>query len=114
LSIDLMRYDAGELSGVMEYLFIELMLWGKTQGYQWFSLGMAPLSGIESRRLSPLWNRITQLLFKHGDRLYSFEGLRQYKDKFDPEWEGRYIALPRGMALPKMLADLTALIGKHR
>lgn len=114
LSIDLMRYDAGDLSGVMEYLFIELMLWGKSQGYAWFSLGMAPLSGIESRRLSPLWNRMTQLLFKHGDRFYSFEGLRQYKDKFDPEWEGRYIALPRGMALPKMLADLTALIGKHR
>jgi len=114
LSIDLMRYDAGDLSGVMEYLFIELMLWGKSQGYQWFSLGMAPLSGIESRRLSPLWNRMTQLLFKHGDRFYSFEGLRQYKDKFDPAWEGRYIALPRGMALPKMLADLTALIGKHR
>ena len=109
-----MRYDAGDLSGVMEYLFIELMLWGKSQGYQWFSLGMAPLSGIESRRLSPLWNRVTQLLFKHGDRFYSFEGLRQYKDKFDPEWEGRYIALPRGMALPKMLADLTALIGKQR
>jgi phosphatidylglycerol lysyltransferase len=113
VSIDLMRYDVEGVSGLMEYLFIELLLWGKAEGYQWFSLGMAPLSGIESTRLSPLWNRMAQLLFTHGDRFYSFEGLRQFKEKFDPKWEGRYIALPKGLAFPKMLADMTLLIAKR-
>ena len=34
LSIDLMRYDPESPSGIMEYLFVELMLWGKTENYQ--------------------------------------------------------------------------------
>ena len=33
----------------MEYLFICLVLWGKEQGYQRFSLGMAPFSGLGAR-----------------------------------------------------------------
>ena len=47
LSIDLMRYADDAPSGVMEYLFAELLLWGSSEGYRWFSLGMAPLSGFE-------------------------------------------------------------------
>jgi phosphatidylglycerol lysyltransferase len=114
LSIDLMRFSSEAPNGVMEFLFIELMLWGKQEGYAYFSLGMAPLSGIESRKLSPVWNRVTNFLFRHGDRFYRFEGLRQYKDKFDPVWSSRYIALPGGVALPRILADVTRLIGKRR
>ena len=47
LSIDLMRYTPEAPSGIMEYLFIQLMIWGHAQGYQWFDLGMSPLSGLE-------------------------------------------------------------------
>jgi phosphatidylglycerol lysyltransferase len=43
LSIDLMRYLPDAPPGVMEYLFIQLMLWGKEEGYQRFNLGMGPL-----------------------------------------------------------------------
>jgi phosphatidylglycerol lysyltransferase len=110
LSIDLMRYAPGSPSGVMEYLFIELMLWGKQEGYQWFNLGMAPLSGIENRPLAPLWNRAVNLAFRYGDHFYSFEGLRSYKEKFDPVWSPKYLASPGGLALPRILADITTLI----
>jgi phosphatidylglycerol lysyltransferase len=113
LSIDLMRYVPGSPSGVMEYLFIELMLWGKEQGYQWFNLGMAPLSGIDNRPLAPLWNRAVNLAFRYGDHFYSFAGLRTYKEKFDPVWRPKYLASPGGFALPRILTDLTLLIGKR-
>ena len=49
LSCDLMRYRPGLRVGIMEFLFVELMLWGKAEGYRWFNLGMAPLSGFEDR-----------------------------------------------------------------
>lgn len=114
LSIDLMRYVPEAPASVMEYLFIELMLWGKVEGYRWFNLGMAPLSGIEARKLAPVWNRLSNLVFRHGEHFYSFEGLRQYKDKFDPTWFPKYIALPGGVALPLILADLTRLIARGR
>jgi phosphatidylglycerol lysyltransferase len=114
LSIDLMRYLPGAPSSVMEYLFIELMLWGKQQGYQWFNLGMAPLSGIENRPLAPMWNRVVNLAFHHSDHFYNFEGLRRYKEKFAPVWSPKYLASPGGWLLPRILADLVTLIGKPR
>jgi len=114
LSIDLMRYRPGGPRGLMDYLFVELLLWGRSQGYHWFNLGMAPLSGIESRQLAPLWNKFAALLFRHGDRFYGFEGLREYKDKFDPVWTPKYLAARGGLALPRILADVTTLIGRKR
>lgn len=110
LSIDLMRYTPEAPSGIMEYLFIELILWGKEEGYQFFSLGMAPLAGLENRSFAPLWHRIGALLFRHGEHFYNFEGLRLYKEKFDPVWEPRYLACPGGLSLPKTLANTAALI----
>jgi phosphatidylglycerol lysyltransferase len=46
LSVDLMRYGAGAPKGVIDFLLVECMLWGKANQYQWFSLGMAPLSAL--------------------------------------------------------------------
>lgn len=114
LSVDLMRYRPDAPASVMEYLFIELMLWGKAAGYAWFNFGMAPLSGMQSRPLAPVWNKTANLIFRHGDHFYHFEGLRSYKDKFDPVWTPKYLASPGGLALPQILADVVALIGKHR
>jgi phosphatidylglycerol lysyltransferase len=111
LSIDLMRFDpASSPQGVMEFLFIELMNWGRDQGYEWFDLGMAPLSGIEDRSLAPLWNRLAVFVARHGGHFYNFQGLRQYKDKFDPVWEPRYLASPGGLILPAILNDITQLV----
>lgn len=111
LSVDLMRHTEKAPTGVMDYLFTELMLWGAARGYRWFSLGMAPLSGLEARSLAPLWSRMGALVFRHGEHFYNFQGLRRYKDKFDPVWEPRYLACPGGLALPRILADIAALIG---
>ena len=126
LSPDLMRYRPSRPDGsdtsdesdahaapdnVMEYLFIELMLWGAKEGYRWFSLGMAPLAGLENRPLAPLWSRVGAIIFRHGENFYNFQGLRQYKEKLGPVWEGRYLAAPGGLAFPAVLLDVASLIG---
>jgi phosphatidylglycerol lysyltransferase len=110
ISVDLMRYTPAAPTGVMEYLFIQLLLWGKEHGYKRFNLGMAPLSGLQNRTLAPLWSRAGALLYRHGEHFYNFRGLRQYKDKFDPSWEPRYLASPGGLALPRIVANTAALI----
>lgn len=110
ISVDLMRYTSVAPPGVMEFLLIELMLWGKENGYQKFNLGMAPLSGIENRSLAPLWNRVGALLFSRGEPFYNFQGLRLYKQKFDPLWEPRYLASPGGLVLPRILTNVASLI----
>lgn len=110
LSIDLMRFSPDAPRSSMDYLFIELMLWGRAQGYHWFNLGMAPLAGLENRALAPLWHRLGSFLFRHGESFYNFEGLRRYKAKFDPVWEPRYMASPGGLHLPRILLDVSTLI----
>ncbi len=111
ISIDLMRYNRSAPKGIMDFLFCELMLWAKTQGYTSFSLGMAPLSGLEQRPLAPLWHKMGHLIFKHGESFYNFEGLRHYKEKFDPQWQPRYIACQGGVfSLPRALLDTSRLI----
>jgi phosphatidylglycerol lysyltransferase len=110
LSIDLMRFSTSAPEGVMDYLFIELMLMGKKEGYRWFNLGMVPLSGLGSDSLAPLWDRIGMFIFRHGEYFYNFQGLRQYKEKFNPSWEPRYIAAPGGLILPRILIDVATLV----
>ncbi|HEV7427992.1 MAG TPA: bifunctional lysylphosphatidylglycerol flippase/synthetase MprF [Thermoanaerobaculia bacterium] len=110
LSVDLMRHLADAPSGVMDYMFVNLILWGQQRGYSWFNLGMAPLSGLENRSLGTLWNRVGALAYRFGENFYNFQGLRQYKEKFDPQWEPMYLASPGGLVLPRILTNLAALI----
>ena len=109
-SVDLMRHLPSAPAGIMDFLFVELMRWAQREGYVWFNLGMAPLAGLTARRLAPLWNRFGALVFGRGERFYNFQGLKHYKDKFDPEWEPRYMAVPGGIALPMILANVASLI----
>ncbi len=110
LSVDLMRHSNDAPKGAMDFLFIELFLWGSSQGYSRFSLGMAPLSGLAQHRLAGRWNRFANLVARHGERFYGFSGLRRFKSKFSPNWRPRYLAAPGGMHLPAALLDVTRLI----
>lgn len=109
-TVDLMRYLPDGPAGMMDLLFIGLLAQAKSEGYQWFNLGMAPLSGLPRHRLASLWSRIGAFVYRRGDRFYNFEGLRSYKDKFKPEWRPKYLAFPGGLALPQILMDVTGLI----
>jgi phosphatidylglycerol lysyltransferase len=112
ISVDLMRYLPGSPHGTMDFLFLQLMLRGKQEGYRWFNLGMAPLSGMGEQELAPLWNQVGAFLFRHGEQFYNFQGVRQYKDKFDPVWEPKYLASPAGIALPRILASVGILVSR--
>lgn len=110
ISVDLMRYSPNAPDRTMEYLFVKLMLWGKEMGYRRFSLGMAPLSGLENRQFAPIWHKIGSLIFVHGEHFYNYKGLRDFKEKFNPVWSPRYIALPKGLKQGLVLKDIAALI----
>jgi phosphatidylglycerol lysyltransferase len=110
LSVDLMRYDSAAPKGVIDYMLIECMLWGKANGFRWFNLGMAPLSGLEDHALAPAWHKLGRMVQRYGENFYNFEGLRKFKEKFNPVWRPRYLAAPDGIAMAGALLDVTALI----
>jgi phosphatidylglycerol lysyltransferase len=110
MSIDLLRYTDNAPKSVIDFLLIETMLWGKQQACKWFSLGMAPLSGLEEHALAPAWHKVGRMVQRYGEMFYPFEGLRKYKEKFLPVWRPRYLAAPGGLAMAGALLDVTALI----
>ncbi len=110
LSVDLMRQRSTAPPNAIEGLFTSLMLWGKAEGYSTFNLGIAPLSGLETTALAPLRIKLARYLYQFGEPFYNFQGLRAFKDKFGPAWEPKYLAYPGGLALPRVLADVSALV----
>lgn len=109
VSLDLMRYTPTALQGIMDYLFTEIMLWGSAEGYEYFSLGKAPLAGLDNHKLAPLMSKIGAMVFKYGGRIYGFEGLRRFKSKFDPVWEPSYLAVPSQFVMPIAMGNLALL-----
>ncbi len=106
-----MRYDPETAPiNMMEFLTVELILWAQVEGYEWFDLGMAPLSGLEKHPLAPLWHKIGNVIFEHGEDFYNFEGLYAYKSKFGPEWQPRYLAAPSGLRIPMVLMSVASVI----
>lgn len=109
VAVDLMRYVPDAPPGVMDYLFVRAIQWAGDQGYAGFGLGMAPLAGLENRRLAPVFARVGALVFEEGGALYGFEGLRAWKSKFGPDWRPRFIAAPASTPLPFALLDVALL-----
>ena len=63
-----------------------------------------------ARRGAPLTQRLGALVFRRGEQFYNFQGLRRFRDKFQPDWEPRYLAVPAGLDPLVALADTAALI----
>lgn len=108
-SIDLMRYAPDAPQNIMDYLFVELLNWGKAEGYTALDFGAAPLAGLDDRALAPMMSRLGSLLFERGENFYNFQGVRKYKDKYDPLWQPRYIAAPHRWTIPFLMADVGLL-----
>jgi phosphatidylglycerol lysyltransferase len=106
ITIDLMRYRPHLENGIMDFLFISLFQHCKEQDYAGFNLGLSALAGVgenvDSRRLE----KGMHYLYAHLGRFYNFQGLHQYKDKFHPHWESRYLVYPSLSALPDVVMGL--------
>jgi phosphatidylglycerol lysyltransferase len=110
VTVDLVRWSRAAPPRVMEFLFVELMLWARDHGWRDFNLGMAPLSGLQAHALGPRWHRMGARVFRHGEHFNDLQGLRRYKERFGAEWRLRYLAMVPGPPLPRVLDCVAALI----
>jgi phosphatidylglycerol lysyltransferase len=112
-TVGVMRHTAAASPYAMEYLFTKLALHLKQEGFHRLSLGMAPLSGLTPTPLAATWHQIAHLLWRFGGRLYNFRGLRTFKNKFNPDWQPRYLAASGTFGPFLALADLAMLAGNR-
>ncbi|MFV0472663.1 MAG: bifunctional lysylphosphatidylglycerol flippase/synthetase MprF [Pikeienuella sp.] len=110
VAVDLMRYLPGEAIRVMEFMFLRLIEHYRDRGAAEFSLGAAPLAGLSQRAVGRSWRGFGRMIYRQGGAFHDFEGLRAFKQKFQPEWRPRYVALsPRRSPLLAM-NDIALLI----
>ncbi|MCS7246520.1 MAG: phosphatidylglycerol lysyltransferase domain-containing protein [Thermomicrobium sp.] len=111
ITIDLMR-RRHEPYGAMDVLTVSLLEYCRREGFTRFSLGLAPLAGVELPvpGMDPIKERFYQML----NRQFSFRGLYHFKAKFEPRWEPRYLVYRSAVSLPRiLLALVTATEGRR-
>jgi phosphatidylglycerol lysyltransferase len=107
-TIDLMR-RLPEPDGAMDYLFVRIFERLRDEGYQRFSLGMAPFANVGTDPTASFPERVMGELYEHVNRIFSYKGLREYKEKFHPTWEPRYLVYTSELALPIVTLALVRL-----
>jgi phosphatidylglycerol lysyltransferase len=108
-SVDLMRYRS-DGPKVMDFLFASLFFYAKENQYRRFNLGMAPLASVGEASGAHPRERLARLVFQHGEHWYNFQGLRFFKQKFEPDWQPRYISYQSAWEFPIAIAYVSALI----
>jgi phosphatidylglycerol lysyltransferase len=98
-SVDLMRRTADAPNGTMDFLFVSLFEWAKSQGFDTFNLGLSPLAGVGEESDDPMAEKALKFIYDHVNRFYGFKGLHKFKEKFGPEWSPRYLVYDGAAAL---------------
>mgnify|MGYP001283972291 CR=1 FL=1 len=98
--IDLMRRSAQVPVGTIELLIVRSMEYLKARGSEVVSLGLAPMSNINHSDETFLDYGIDFLSNFVGD-LSKKSSLCNFKKKFQPTWESRYLVYSSTLKLPK-------------
>jgi len=106
-TIDLMRRRSEAPNGIMDYLFVKLILRDKEMGFERFSLGMAPMDGFHHAEQASPEERAIHAFFQRLNFLFSFRGLLAYKAKFATSWEPRYSVYRNVLDLPRLAIALS-------
>ena len=106
ITIDLMRRRIEVEKGTMDFLFISLFQEFKNRGYDGFNLGLSALSGVGQTQESQRIEKALNYLYEHLNRFYNFKGVHEFKEKFNPRWEPRYLIYPSLAALPEVVVAL--------
>jgi phosphatidylglycerol lysyltransferase len=105
---DLIRKTNDAPRGVMDFILIELIKYLKENDFQNLNMGFVPLSGIEysqkttEKSLSFLYNKMASFA--------SYRGLRDFKEKFSPEWHNKYLVFDQDFDLLNVPGVLTKVI----
>jgi lysylphosphatidylglycerol synthetase-like protein (DUF2156 family) len=103
--LDLMRKRRDAVSGTMDLLLAESLLALKGEPLEEASLANAPLANVGGPR-GPLDRGVARLL-ENLNAFYGYKNLFQFKKKFAPRWEGRYLVYPHGTELPRIAVAMT-------
>lgn len=99
--LDFMRRAEVCAPGTMELLLARSIEYMQNSGCQMVSLGVAPMSNANAEDESFLWSSIDSLAGRFGNPAKG-RSLFNFKKKFQPTWESRYLVYSDTLDLPKI------------
>ncbi|MEH3113024.1 phosphatidylglycerol lysyltransferase domain-containing protein [Pedobacter terrae] len=108
LTYDLIRKTTDAPGGNMDALIVELIAYGKANGYKSLNMGMAPLSGIDKGRDLP--EQAVKFAYEKLRMFSHYHGLRDFKQKFSPVWEDRFLVYDTHFDLLRLPSVLNAVM----
>ena len=105
---DLLRKTSDAPNGIMDYMVIELFKYFKTTGIRYVNLGFAPMSGIDDPHNFP--EKSLKFAYEKIRSFSHYKGMRDYKEKFDPEWLDKFLIYSNDYDLVQVPAILTRVI----
>lgn len=102
-NFDLMRRSADAPNGAMDALFVAMIKRCRELGLAGLDLGMAPFANVNENSIV---GRTLRGVYEGGRSMFNFEGLRSFKQKWDPQWESRYICYLTDADLPTLAAAI--------
>ncbi|MCB0597593.1 MAG: DUF2156 domain-containing protein, partial [Phaeodactylibacter sp.] len=88
-NFDLMRKTEDAPNGTMDFLFVNMFLHLKEQGFHRCDLGMVPMSGIDEP--DNIQERAIKLAYERIRQFSHYKSLRDFKEKFGPDWQMMYL-----------------------
>lgn len=94
--------------GAVEYAVVGTLEKLKERGDKVVSLGLAPLANVASENQEAVLSleRGLEIIYERFAGPFHYRTLKQFKDKFEPRWENRYLAYPGIGALPRVVLAL--------
>ena len=99
--LDLMRRAENCAPGTMELLLARTIEHMKSRGFEMVSLGLAPLSNAKGEDETFLGTSVDFLTERFGNPSKN-QSLFNFKKKFHPAWESRYVVYSDTLSLPKI------------
>lgn len=105
---DLVRKVKDAPNGVMDYLLVELFKYFKSKGYNSVNLGFAPMSGLNDPHTFP--EKSMKFAYEKIRSFAAYKGLRNFKEKFFPQWYNKYLIYTNDYDLLQVPAILNKVI----
>jgi phosphatidylglycerol lysyltransferase len=104
-TLDLTRRRPGSTYGVMEALIVRSIEQARSRGLAEVSLGMTPRV-ISVPDVPAGLDRALRAMYWGLDRFQRSSTLHQFKDRFGPRWEDRYLVVPSTSTVPEVIVAL--------
>jgi phosphatidylglycerol lysyltransferase len=105
---DLLRKTSDAPNGIMDYIMVELFKYFRSQGIRYVNLGLAPMSGLNDPHTFP--EKSIKFAYEKIRSFSHYKGQREYKDKFNPVWNDKFLIYDNDYDLISVPSVLSGII----